>query len=73
MWGYCEGLLHDIGKYSEEFQGKITENFDGMVDHSTAGAKVCAEKAGNTDLKTVNGRRSEMIRNCIEAGARYLL
>lgn len=22
-WGYCAGLLHDIGKYSEEFQYKI--------------------------------------------------
>ena len=23
-WGYCCGLLHDIGKYSDEFQRKIT-------------------------------------------------
>lgn len=45
-WGYCEGLLHDIGKYSEEFLQKITENLNGMVDHSTAGAKVCVEKGG---------------------------
>ena len=22
-WGYCCGLLHDIGKYSEAFQKKI--------------------------------------------------
>ncbi|HEY8420630.1 MAG TPA: CRISPR-associated helicase Cas3' [Thermoclostridium sp.] len=33
------GLLHDIGKYSEEFQNRI--NNDGkLCDHSTAGAKV---------------------------------
>ena len=22
-WGYCAGLLHDIGKYSQEFQRRI--------------------------------------------------
>jgi len=33
------GLLHDIGKYSEEFQDRI--NNDGkLCDHSTAGTKV---------------------------------
>jgi CRISPR-associated helicase Cas3/CRISPR-associated endonuclease Cas3-HD len=33
------GLLHDIGKYSEDFQNRI--NNDGkLCDHSTAGAKV---------------------------------
>lgn len=25
-WGYCCGMLHDIGKYSAEFQKKIKEN-----------------------------------------------
>ena len=45
-WGYCAGLLHDIGKYSERFQKKIHENSDIMVDHSTAGAKVCDEIGG---------------------------
>lgn len=45
-WGYCAGLLHDIGKYSEKFQKKIQENSDIMVDHSTAGAKVCDELGG---------------------------
>ena len=24
-WGYCCGLLHDIGKYSDDFQKKIRE------------------------------------------------
>ncbi len=45
-WGYCCGLLHDIGKYSGEFQTKIRENPDLRVDHSTAGAKVCNELGG---------------------------
>lgn len=45
-WGYCCGLLHDIGKYSTEFQRKIQENLDIQVDHSTAGAKVCMSLGG---------------------------
>lgn len=45
-WGYCCGMLHDIGKYSSEFQRKIQENLDIRVDHSTAGAKVCNDLSG---------------------------
>ena len=30
-WGYCCGLLHDIGKYSDDFQKKIRENSMAMV------------------------------------------
>ena len=45
-WGYCCGMLHDIGKYSLEFQRKIHENLNIQVDHSTAGAKVCNELGG---------------------------
>ncbi len=45
-WGYCCGLLHDIGKYSEAFQTKIKSNSNRQVDHATAGAKVCLEKGG---------------------------
>jgi len=33
------GLLHDIGKYSQEFQDRI-KNDGKLCDHSTAGAKV---------------------------------
>ncbi len=36
-WGYFCGLLHDIGKYSEEFQQRI-QGKNIRVDHSTAGA-----------------------------------
>ncbi len=31
-WGYCCGMLHDIGKYSDEFQKKIqTESDDRLI------------------------------------------
>lgn len=45
-WGYCCGMLHDIGKFSEEFLEKILESSRKQVDHSTAGAKVCFEQKG---------------------------
>lgn len=45
-WGYCCGLLHDIGKYSVEFQKKIQENTNSHVDHSSAGAQLCMEQGG---------------------------
>ena len=45
-WGYCCGKLHDIGKYSKEFQKKIQENTNDRVDHATAGAQICKELGG---------------------------
>ena len=42
--GFCEGMLHDIGKYSKEFQERL--HGGKKVDHATAGAKVCWEKGG---------------------------
>lgn len=36
--GRVTGLLHDIGKYQEDFQKKIKENKNIRVDHSTPGA-----------------------------------
>ena len=39
-------MLHDLGKYSKEFQRKIQNDTGERVDHSTAGAKVCNEKGG---------------------------
>ena len=47
-WGRLAGLWHDLGKYSNEFQAYLlTENgfeghleqYQGRVDHSTAGAQ----------------------------------
>ena len=44
-WGYCCGMLHDIGKYSFAFQERL--NGSGKkVDHATAGAQLCQEKKG---------------------------
>lgn len=45
-WGYCCGMLHDIGKYSSEFQRKIRWDTNNMVDHATAGAQLCDNKGG---------------------------
>lgn len=45
-WGYCCGMLHDIGKYSEDFQRRINGESTKKVDHATAGARVCKEKGG---------------------------
>jgi len=50
-WGNLAGLWHDIGKYSSEFQKRISATdggnahieATGKVDHSTAGAQHAAE------------------------------
>lgn len=39
------GLLHDLGKYSAEFQAKL-RGAKSRVDHSTAGAQVAIERFG---------------------------
>lgn len=44
-WGYCCGLMHDIGKYSLKFQDRLL-NKGPKVDHATAGAKLCWDKGG---------------------------
>lgn len=44
-WGYCCGLLHDLGKYSIKFQERLCNNGE-KVDHATAGARVCWDKGG---------------------------
>ncbi|MDP5135220.1 CRISPR-associated endonuclease Cas3'' [Rheinheimera baltica] len=39
---FLAGLLHDLGKYTPEFQARL-EGSPNKVDHATAGAKVAAE------------------------------
>lgn len=41
-WGHWAGLLHDVGKFSPEFQHYL-ETGKGRVDHSTAGARLISE------------------------------
>lgn len=45
QWGYGAGLLHDVGKYSQEFQRRIRGSGE-QVDHATAGAQLCHERKG---------------------------
>ena len=44
-WGYCEGLLHDIGKYTKSFDERL-HGAKIMVDHATAGAQLCSSLKG---------------------------
>lgn len=45
-FGYCAGMLHDIGKYSDKFQERI-RGAEIRVDHATAGARLCWELGGD--------------------------
>ena len=45
--GRAAGLLHDLGKYTKEFQDRLAGDIT-RVDHSTAGAKVAIERYGST-------------------------
>lgn len=42
-WAYAAGMLHDIGKYSQEFQRRLLGNGP-RVDHATAGAYVAVRE-----------------------------
>lgn len=44
-FGRIAGLLHDIGKYSSEFQDRLAGD-PTRVDHSTAGAQLAIERLG---------------------------
>ncbi len=44
-WARAAGLLHDLGKYSQEFQEKL-EGLARHVDHSTIGAKLAVDRHG---------------------------
>lgn len=43
--GMAAGLLHDLGKYSLEFQNRLSGN-QNRVNHSTAGAGIAIERYG---------------------------
>ncbi|GAB4575786.1 MAG: hypothetical protein Kow0077_28990 [Anaerolineae bacterium] len=54
------GLLHDIGKYSQEFQARLRGS-KRRVDHATAGAKEIIELYRNKELALL----AEMVAFCI--------
>ncbi len=41
--GYQVGRYHDVGKYADKFQQYIRGEFQGRVDHSTAGAQLLSK------------------------------
>ncbi len=45
-WGRVAGLWHDLGKFSNEFQRKLTGQSTARVDHSTAGARHAYQQLG---------------------------
>jgi len=45
-YGKAAGLLHDLGKYTDEFQRRL-EGKHPKVDHATWGAKIALEKYNN--------------------------
>lgn len=58
-WGYIAGLLHDLGKYSKEFQDKLRASVDAHieqyshVDHSTFGAQQINKQWKNGEGKAL--------------------
>ncbi len=46
-FGHVVGLLHDIGKYSQQFQDRLRGSRK-RVEHSTAGAKMAVERWAHT-------------------------
>lgn len=58
--GNTLGFLHDIGKYSEEFQSKITTNTKESVDHSTAGGQLANKIMGVYKGKQKLSREEEV-------------
>ncbi|WP_047013691.1 CRISPR-associated helicase/endonuclease Cas3 [Paenibacillus sp. IHB B 3415] len=52
QWGYLAGYLHDLGKYSEEFQRRL-EGTSKKVDHATAGAKEIMKFGSNQRMATI--------------------
>ena len=45
-WGRAAGLLHDIGKYADQFQARL-EGSRRPFDHSAPGARLAVERYGN--------------------------
>lgn len=60
--GYFCGILHDIGKYSEEFQRRINDpEHNRKVDHSTAGAIIAMQKKNPPAAMVIAGHHSGLL------------
>src|SRR5690554_4260569 len=73
------GMLHDMGKYSNEFKEYILEAVNnpqappkrGSVDHSTAGGKLLFDNYHNTS-NLLNALLAEIVGNAIISHHSYL-
>lgn len=60
--GYFCGILHDIGKYSEEFQRRINDPlYTQKVDHSTAGAMEAMKRKNPPAAMVIAGHHSGLL------------
>lgn len=56
---YHTGQLHDLGKYSLEFQARLNSG-SRPVDHSTAGAKIAVERWGSIAIMRAKHRTQKL-------------
>lgn len=74
------GMLHDMGKYTEEFRNYIlaavfhpeTAPARGTVDHSTAGGKLLYDLYHTKNIKEIPARLAEIVGNAIISHHSYL-
>lgn len=60
--GYFCGILHDIGKYSAEFQTRINDPMNTQkVDHSTAGALEAMKRKNTPAAMAIAGHHSGLL------------
>ncbi|GKU82019.1 CRISPR-associated helicase Cas3' [Niallia sp. NCCP-28] len=74
------GMLHDLGKYTNEFRTYILEAVNnpdappkrGSVDHSTAGGKILYELFHTKQITEYKGKLAEIVGNAIISHHSYL-
>lgn len=74
------GMLHDVGKYTEEFRNYIkaavfhpeTAPARGTIDHSTAGGKLLYDLYHTKQIKEIPARLAEIVGNAIISHHSYL-
>lgn len=78
--GGLAAILHDVGKFSDDFQDYILEAVNnpdnppkrGSVDHSTAGGKLLYEMFHNENSNPIAKVVAEIVGNCIISHHSYL-